>query len=288
VSVLVVVEQGGETLAAGRQLAAALDMPVRAVAVSGTYAADSFTAALEASIRRVRPEYVLLPHSYRTRDFAPKLAARFGRPLASDVVRFRVEAGAPLFVRQLFQGKIYAEVRFTCPGPRFVSIQAGAFRADPSASAMAVEELAPAAVAVRVSAGEPFRDATRVVDLTAAQAIVGVGRGIKDRENLPLVEALAAALGAELAASRPVCDNGWLPLERQVGSSGQTVAPKLYVAVGISGAIQHLVGMKGSQTIVAINRDPGAPIFDVAHYGIVGDLLEVLPPLIEEIRKAKE
>jgi electron transfer flavoprotein alpha subunit len=289
VSILVVVEQGGETIAAGRQLAAALDMPVSAVALSGTYAADSFTAALEALIRRVRPEFVLLPHTYRTRDFAPKLAARFDRPLASDVVRFRLEAGAPVFVRQLFQGKLNAEVRFLCPGPRFVSIQAGAFRADPSESAaVAVDELVPDASAVRVRAEEPFRDAGRVVDLASANVIVGVGRGIKHQENLPLMEALAAALGAELAASRPVCDNGWLPLARQVGSSGQTVAPKLYVAVGISGAIQHLVGIKGSQTIVAINRDPGAPIFDVADYGIVGDLVEVVPPLIEEIRKSKE
>lgn len=287
-SILVVVEQGGETIAAGRQLAAALDMPVSAVTLSGTYAADSFTAALEALIRRVRPEFVLLPHTYRTRDFAPKLAARFGRPLASDVVRFHLEAGAPVFVRQLFQGKLNAEVRFICPGPRFVSIQTGAFRADPSEPAEAVEELAPDTGAVRVKAEEPFRDAGRVVDLASANAIVGVGRGIKSQENLPLLEALAAALGAELAASRPVCDNGWLPLQRQVGSSGQTVAPKLYVAVGISGAIQHLVGIKGSQTIVAINRDPGAPIFDVADYGIVGDLLDVVPPLIEEIRKSKE
>ena len=125
------------------------------------------------------------------------------------------------------------------------------------------------------------------MDLTAAEIIVSVGRGINETDKIPVVEKLAKALGAELAASRPICDAGWLPMERQVGSSGQTVAPKMYVAVGISGAIQHLVGMKGSKTIVAINKDPNAPIFEVADYGIVGDLFEVVPALVAEVKKAK-
>ncbi len=296
-SVLVVVEHAGgaprgislETLAAGRQLAAALGMPVSAVALLGAYTADAFTATLEALIRRTRPEYVFFPHTYQTRDYAPKLAARFDRPMVSDVTRFRVEAGAAVFVRQLFQGKLNADVRFAGGGPRFVSIQAGAFHADElEAGSAAAELLTPeTGAAERVKMEEPFRESGRVVDLTSATAIVAVGRGIKEKENLPLVESLAAALGAQLAASRPVCDNGWLPMERQVGSSGQTVAPKLYIAVGISGAIQHMVGMKGAKTIVAINKDEQAPIFEVADYGIVGDLFEVLPVLAEEVRKAK-
>jgi electron transfer flavoprotein alpha subunit len=184
----------------------------------------------------------------------------------------------------MFQGKFNADVRLMGEGPHFVSIQAGAWRAEGSPP---VETFSPTSVTSRQVAEPPFREAARAVDLTAADVIVSVGRGIKEKENIPLVEALAQALGAELAASRPICDAGWLPMDRQVGSSGQTVSPKMYVAVGISGAIQHLVGMKGAKTIVAINKDPDAPIFEVAHYGIVGDLFEVVPALVEEIKKQK-
>jgi electron transfer flavoprotein alpha subunit len=142
-----------------------------------------------------------------------------------------------------------------------------------------------AADRIRAKPQEPFREAARAVDLTAADRIVSVGRGIQEQDKIALIEELAKALNAELAASRPICDNGWLPMERQVGSSGQTVSPKLYLAVGISGAIQHLVGMKGAKTIAAINKDAEAPIFEVADYGIVGDLFEVVPALIEAAKK---
>jgi electron transfer flavoprotein alpha subunit len=254
------------------------------------YTADAYTAALEQLVRLVNPALVLLPHTYCVRDFAPKLATRFRRVLVSDVIGHKIEDGRPMLVRQLFQGKLNADVRFNADAPNFASIQAGAYRADGLEQGAALVEVFASELAesmIRTRPGKPFRESQQTVDLTAAGIIVSVGRGIKEKDNLPVVEQLARELGAELAASRPICDNGWLPMERQVGSSGQTVAPKLYVAVGISGAIQHLVGMKGSKTIVAINKDPNAPIFEVADYGIVGDLFEVVPALVEEIRKIK-
>jgi electron transfer flavoprotein alpha subunit len=252
------------------------------------YTADGYTAALEALIRRERPELVLFPHTYQVRDYAPKLAARFGRPLVSDVVGFRPGESAHVFVRQLFQGRLNADVCVRELGPHFISLQAGACRAsDVEQGSALIERFTPDIPAPRTRPEPPFRESGGTVDLTTASVIVAVGRGIKEKENLELAASLAGALGGELAASRPVCDNGWLPIERQVGSSGQTVAPKLYVAIGVSGAIQHLVGMKGSKTVVAINKDEDAPIFEVADYGIVGDLFEIVPALIDEIRKAK-
>jgi electron transfer flavoprotein alpha subunit len=244
------------------------------------YTADAYSAAVEELIRKENPELVVFGHTYQTRDYAPKVAARFGRVLIGDVIAGK----PPLFVRQMFQGKFNADVRLVGEGPHFVSVQAGAWRAEGSPAA---EPFTPASTTSRQMAEPPFREAARAVDLTSADIIVAVGRGIKEKENIPVVEALAQALGAELAASRPICDAGWLPMDRQVGSSGQTVSPKVYIAVGISGAIQHLVGMKGAKTVVAINKDPDAPIFEVAHYGIVGDLFEVVPALVEEVKKAK-
>jgi electron transfer flavoprotein alpha subunit len=255
----------------------------------GSYTSDGFTIALEQLIRQLAPAYVVFPHSYQVRDFAPRLAARFQQLLIPDVIGMHVDAGRPVFVRQLMQGKLNADYRHSGAGPCFISIQAGAFRADGlGISSVEHEVFRPAleAAQIRTKPAEPFREAAQTVDLSSANIIVSVGRGIREKENLPVVEELAKALGAELAASRPICDNGWLPMERQVGSSGQTVSPKLYMAVGISGAIQHLVGMKGSRAIVAINKDENAPIFEVADYGIVGDLFEVVPALTEAVRKA--
>ncbi len=252
------------------------------------YTPDGYTIALKQLIEKHQPKFVLFAHTYQARDFAPKLATALNRVLVSDVIAYRVEGEAVVLVRQLFQGKINADVRFEGDGPYFASIQAGAFRADKiQTGSAAIEKTTPELKPeqIRTKPQGLFRESQRAVDLSAAQIIVSVGRGIKEPENIPVVQKLADALGAELAASRPICDNGWLPMERQVGSSGQTVAPKLYVAVGISGAIQHLVGMKGSKTIVAINKDPEAPIFEVADYGIVGDLFEVVPALIEALGK---
>ncbi len=252
------------------------------------YTADGFTAACAQLIAQVQPDYVLFPHTYEVRDFAPRLATRLGRVLISDVTGFDASAGKVVFTRQLFQGKLNGHYRAASPAPCLASVQAGAFRAEaPAATTASVETFMPELDAIRTQPGEPFRAAAQTVDLASAPLIVSVGRGIKDETNIALVKELADALGAELAASRPICDAGWLPMERQVGSSGQTVAPKMYLAVGISGAIQHLVGMKASQCVVAINKDENAPIFEIADYGIVGDLFEVVPALTAAVRKAK-
>jgi len=253
-----------------------------------SYTCDGFSLALEQFIRAESPEFLVFPHTYQVRDYVPALAARFGRVLIGDVVG--IEEG-PTFTRQLMQGRLTGSYRASGAGPVFVSVQSGAFRADTAETVAAEASVFTPAIdstQIRTKPGEPFRDSAQTVDLGSAQAIVAVGRGIREAENLGMIQELATALGAEVAASRPICDNGWLPIERQVGSSGQTVAPKLYLAVGISGAIQHLVGMKGSQCIVAVNKDPEAPIFEVAHYGIVGDLFEVIPALTEAVKAAHQ
>ena len=301
-----------EALAAGQQLARELGAPLYAVAARGgglsavaskrldgvialesealaEYSADAWCIALRAAIGKLSPTLVLFPHTYQVRDFGPKLAASLDRPFVSDAVGVRIEDGQLVFVRQVYQGKLHADVTLSGEPPFFASLQSGSFRADhlqDAAQSSPIEtlpvEIDPARLRTRP---EPaFQELKGEVDLSSAGIIVAVGRGIKSEENIELARELAAAIGGELAASRPICDNGWLPLERQIGSSGQTVSPKLYLALGISGAIQHVVGMKGSKTIVAINRDPNAPIFEIADYGIAGDLFEIVPALIKALR----
>jgi len=256
------------------------------------YTADGYTAALREVIAQRQPRFVVFSHTYQVRDFAPKLAAALDGGFVSDCLSYRKEGERLVFVRQVFQGKYCADVEFAGEPPYLVSFQAAAFREDSvrrddSSARVTAVATTLAAEAIRTKPAERFREAKQAVDLTQAEVIVAVGRGIKAPENLELVNKLAEALGAEVGASRPICDNGWLPMDRQIGSSGQTVAPKLYVGLGVSGAIQHQVGMKGSRTVVAINKDKEAPIFEVATYGVVGDLFEVVPPLIEEIKKLK-
>ena len=326
-SVLVVAEHHGEklhkmfweTLAAAQKAAASLEaeLSVLVVGSGGTspakelaahrvsrvlvvehellarYSSDGYTLAIQQVIEQVSPVLILFPHTYLVRDYGPKLATRLKRSFLSDTIGVHAEKGRIKFVRQLFQGKMNADVTFSGAPPYFASIQSGAYRGD---AVQLAESLAPIENVevtikpddIRTCYGEWFRESKGDADLSAAKIIIAVGRGIKSPENIPMVEALAEALGGEVAASRPVCDNGWLPLERQVGSSGQTVAPKLYLAVGISGAIQHVVGMKGAKTIVAVNQDPGAPIFEIADYGVVGDLFEVIPFLTEAVLATKE
>jgi electron transfer flavoprotein alpha subunit len=304
-----------EAVAAAQQLGASLGQPVTAI-VLGTdaslaqqvapfkvervvsvespklseYTPDGYADALEQAVRQIDPQYVVMPHTYLVRDCAPKLAARFKKDVISDCVRASAAGGAVTFTRRIFQGKIDADVVAAGEPPVFATFQSGAYRADQAERGDAsapVESLTVEVGEIRMKPEPPFQEVKQAVDLSRADVIVAVGRGIKGQEHLKLAEQLAEVLGGDIAASRPICDAGWLPIDRQIGSSGQTVAPKLYVALGISGAIQHLVGMKNSGTIVAINKDPEAPIFDIADYGIVGDLFEAVPALTEELKKLK-
>jgi electron transfer flavoprotein alpha subunit len=256
------------------------------------YTPDAFAAGLKQFFSAKQPKLVLMPHTYQVRDFIPKLVTAMGRSVVSDCIGFKHESGKLMFTRQMFQGKLSADVSFTSGGPWFATFQNGAFRGDQAeagASAAPVETVS-VEIADGVVRNRPqpvFKEAKQAVDLTQAEIIVSVGRGIKEQKNIELAKQLADALGGEIAASRPICDSGWLPMDRQVGSSGQTVAPKLYLALGISGAIQHIVGMKGSKAIIAVNKDSEAPIFEIADYAVVGNLFDIIPPLIEEVKKAK-
>ena len=253
------------------------------------YTPDAYADALEQIVKQVDPSFVFLTHTYQVRDFAPKLAARFQKSLISDCIRAKADNGKIGFTRRIFLGKLDADVSSDGAAPVFATFQTGAYRPDHATKggSATVENMTVQIGDVRMAPEPPFQEAKQAVDLTKAEVIIAVGRGIKSKDNLALAEKLAEVLGGDLAASRPICDAEWLPIDRQIGSSGQTVAPKLYVALGISGAIQHLVGMKNSGTIVAINKDPEAPIFDISDYGIVGDLFEAVPVLTEEIRKIK-
>jgi electron transfer flavoprotein alpha subunit len=325
-SILVVVEQrqgklnrvSWETIAAGQAIAAQTGWTLEAaVAGSGVaaiagevagkklakvyavesaklepYTPDALAHALKEFLEKHPAKLVLMPHTYQVRDFVPKLATALGSTAITDAVGYKYEGGKLLFTRQMFQGKFVADVSFAGTGPCFVTFQNGAFRADKveaGGSAAPVETVnveVPDGL-VRNQPQEVFKEAKQAVDLTQAEIIVSVGRGIKEQKNIEIAKQLADALGGELAASRPICDNGWLPMDRQIGSSGQTVAPKLYLALGISGAIQHIVGMKGAKSIVAINKDSEAPIFEIADYAVVGNLFDLVPALIEEVKKAK-
>jgi len=256
------------------------------------YTPDAFSVALKQLISAKQPKLVLMPHTYQVRDFVPKLATSLGRAVISDCIGFKYENGRLLFSRQMFQGKLAADVSFNSDAPWFATFQNGAYRGDQAESGsnpapVETVNVEIAADAIRNRPQEVFKEAKQAVDLTQADIIVSVGRGIKEQKNIEIAKQLAEALGGELAASRPICDSGWLPMDRQIGSSGQTVAPKLYLALGISGAIQHIVGMKGSRTIIAINKDSEAPIFEIADYAVVGNLFDIVPPLTEEVKKAK-
>ena len=325
-TILVVVEQregklnrvSWETITAGQAIAAATGWTLEAAVVgSGAssiateiaskkvakvsaiespklepYTPDAFAAGLKQFLTSQQPKLVLMPHTYQVRDFVPKLATAMGRTVISDCIGFKHDGGKLVFTRQMFQGKLAADVSFSSEAPWFVTFQNGAFRGDKAEAAASAAPIETVKVeiadgVIRNKPQEVFKEAKQAVDLTQAEIIVAVGRGIKEQKNIEIAKQLADALGGDLAASRPICDSGWLPMDRQIGSSGQTVAPKLYLALGISGAIQHIVGMKGSRAIVAVNKDAEAPIFEIADYAVVGNLFDIVPPLIEEVKKAK-
>ena len=254
----------------------------------GTYTPDGYADAWEQAIKALNPQYVVMSHTYQVRDFAPKVAARIGREVVGDCIRYTAVGGRLVLTRRIFLGKLDADVTIGGDAPYFVTFQSGAFRGDNAVKGTAAVETMDVNVGeIRMIPEDPFQEAKASVDLTKSEIIVAVGRGIKSQENIALAQQLADVLGADLAASRPICDSDWLPIDRQIGSSGQTVAPKVYIALGISGAIQHVVGMKNAGTIIAVNKDSEAPIFDIADYGIVGDLFEAVPVMVEEIKKAK-
>jgi electron transfer flavoprotein alpha subunit len=253
-----------------------------------TYTPDGYADAWEQVIKAIDPQYVVMAHTYQVRDFAPKVAVRFGREVVGDCIRYRIDGGKLVLTRRIFLGKLDADVTIGGGAPFFLTFQSGAFRGDNAEKGSAAVETMDVTVGdIRMTPEAPFQEAKASVDLTKSEVIVAVGRGIKSQENIAIAQQLADVLGADLAASRPICDSEWLPIDRQIGSSGQTVAPRVYIALGISGAIQHIVGMKNAGTIVAINKDSEAPIFDIADYGIVGDLFEAVPVMIEEVKKAK-
>ena len=255
-----------------------------------TYSADGYSKVLSDIIKDVSPQYVIMGHSYMVRDFLPRVSAKLDIPFVSDIISVTYDGDKPVFARQVFNAKLATNIQ-TDPNSSttLLSFQSAAFSSDDielgGSDAAPVFEVNLNSDDIKSSSEPEFQESSSGVDLTAANVIVSVGRGIESQDNIPMVESLAEAMGAEIASSRPVVDMGWLPSYRQVGSSGQVVSPNLYFSVGISGAIQHVVGMKGSKNIIAINKDEEAPIFEIADYAVIGDLMEIVPKLTEELKK---
>jgi|TARA_B100001245_G_scaffold230976_1_gene211219 electron transfer flavoprotein alpha subunit len=251
-----------------------------------SYSSDGYAEAVKQVVEKESPKYVFFGHTYQVRDYVPKISAKLMKPFLVDNVLMNSDGDDTVFTKQMFNAKLYSDMIAMDEGPLLISFQSAAYSSDNAAEGSASVRdvnINLDSSMIKTQSEDPFQEESGGVDLTSAEIIVSVGRGIGKEENVPMAKDLAKAIGGELASSRPVVDAGWLSSTHQIGSSGQSVSPKMYLALGISGAIQHVVGMKGSKNIVAINKDPEAPIFEIADYGVVGDILEIVPKLSEAL-----
>ena len=249
----------------------------------------NYTSTLENIIKQCSPDIIVFGHTYEARDWVPRLSARLDIPFVSDCIGYKIENDLVL-TRSIYQGKFNSDVSVK-NSKLIISFQSGAFRSDSLIEDDAIiEKISMNSIQseISITTEDKFKEQESSVDLSQANSIVAVGRGIGKEEHLQIIKDLADTIGAEIASSRPVVDSGWLAPYHQVGSSGQSVAPKLYFALGISGAIQHVVGMKSSKNIIVINKDKNAPIFEIADYGVVGDLFDIIPNLITSIKEKNE
>ena len=247
-----------------------------------SYNADGYKEIIKQVIESVSPNVIITGHTYQARDFMPRISASLDIPFIPDVV----EVEDNIYIKQVLNSKLNASIS-SSEEQILVSFQSASFSEEDIVKGSSSSEFFEASLdasSIKSKSDEPFQESASEVDLESAELIVSVGRGIEKEENKSIAFELAEVIGAEVSASRPVVDAGWLPSSRQVGSSGSTVSPKLYLSLGVSGAIQHVVGMKGSKNILAINKDPGAPIFEIADYAVVGDLLEIVPKLITALK----
>jgi electron transfer flavoprotein alpha subunit len=257
-------------------------------ATLANFALDRYRAAVTAAVDKSKPDLVWFSASELGKALGPATAARLGAAFVSDCSAVKVEGGTVEVMRPAMATKVRQTLRMTKPGLKVITVRSGAFDAQPAEPKPAtVVALETPAGDGRVTVKEVVQEDTGRVDLGDASIVVSVGRGVRGPEGVDFVRPLADGLGAAYGASRAVVDSGWMPFELQVGQTGRVVSPDVYFSIGISGAIQHLAGMSGSKLIVAVNKDPDAPIFSVADYGIVGDLFKVVPVLVEEIKKHK-
>ncbi len=253
-----------------------------------SYSTEAFTQATAEAVKKVDPRFVFAAHTSMAKDFIPRVAARLDAPCVSDVMALQQDGDNISPVRPMYSGKCWGVYEITAP-LAFITLRPNVFAVgEANGSGATIEDLAVSTDKIRAKVVAVHASEGAKIELSEAAIIVAGGRGIKGPENWPVLQSLCDALGAALGASRAVVDAGWIDHQFQVGQTGKTVSPQLYFACGISGAIQHLAGMSSSKVIVAINKDPDAPIFKFANYGIVGDVLEVVPKLTSEVRKLHE